>query len=142
MIVLDANILLYSQNADAPQHAAVRTWLEQTLNGQEWVGLPWITCWAFLRISTHPRLFPSPLPMADAMSVIQQLAAQPRVRMIAPGPQHIRLLEQLALKYQITGPLVTDAALAAVCLEHGATLASTDRGFARFEDLRWVNPLS
>jgi uncharacterized protein len=139
--ILDANLLLYAYNADAPQHPRARPWLEKLFASPEWVGIPWLTLWAFVRISTNPRLTPAPLPAREAFRIVRTLLAQPRVTVLEPGPRHAEILERMAVENQATGPLVTDAVLAALAIEHGGTLASADRGFARFEKLRWINPL-
>lgn len=141
MIVVDANILIYAYHADAPLHQAAARWLENVVDGPDVVGLPWITLWAFLRISTNPRLWPNPKSAEDAFRVIRELLAQPRVAIVRPEARHAEMLERLVIKHRATGPLSTDAVLAALALEHGATLASTDQDFSRFTDLRWVNPL-
>lgn len=141
MTILDANVLLYAYNADAPQHARCRRWLEALFAGPEWIGIPWLTLWAFVRIATNPRLSPTPLPVSDAFQIIRTLLAQPRARIVEPGGRHAQILERLAVENQAAGALLTDAVLAALAVEHGATLASTDRGFARFAEVAWVNPL-
>jgi len=63
------------------------------------------------------------------------------VKLVDAGPQHLAILEELVTRCDASGPLVSDAVLAALAIEHGATLASTDRDFSRFPNLRWVNPL-
>ena len=141
MIILDANLLLYGFNADSPQHAASRKWLEERLSGGEWIGIPWVTLWAFVRISTNPRLTPVPLRAEEAFAIVRKILAVPSVTVLTPGPRHAEILEKLVVDNQAVGPLVTDAVLAALAVEQGATLATTDRGFARFRGLRWLNPL-
>jgi uncharacterized protein len=142
VIVVDANILLYAYDADAARHADARRWLEHAIAGPEWIGIPWLALWAFVRITTNHRVNVAPLAVADAFEIIRTLLAHPNVNLIEPGARHAEILERLATTYQVTGPLVTDAVLAALALEYGATLASTDRGFARFTELHWVNPLA
>jgi toxin-antitoxin system PIN domain toxin len=139
--ILDANLLLYAYNVDAPQHPRARRWLEELFAGPEWIGVPWLTLWAFVRIATNPRLSPFPLPAREAFRIVHTVLAQPRVTVVEPGPRHPELLERLVTENQAAGPLLTDAVLAALCVEHGGTLASADRGFARFGGLRWINPL-
>ena len=141
MTVLDANVLLYAYNADSPEHVAARARLAGLLASRDWVGLTWLTLWAFLRISTNPRLFPRPLALHEAFDIVRGLLALPSVVVIQPGARHFDLLERLAVENQAGGPLMTDAALAALAIEHGAVLASTDRDFSRFPGLRWLNPL-
>jgi toxin-antitoxin system PIN domain toxin len=104
------------------------------------VGLPWPTLWAYLRILTNRRL-PSAVPAPLAFEAIRNLLAHPRATAVEPGPRHAAILEQMVVEGQAVGALISDAVLAALAIEHGATLASTDRDFARFPGLRWVNPL-
>jgi uncharacterized protein len=142
MILLDANILLYAHNTAAPQHGAITEWLKTTFLKEETIGLPWVTVWAFLRIRTNPRLWPNPESPAATLSILRYWFTQPGVVLVNPGSRHSELLNTLVDKHQVTGPLVTDAVLAALAIENGATLASTDQDFSRFTDLRWVNPLA
>ena len=142
MTVVDANILLYAHNRDVPEHAAATRWLERTLNGSELIGLSWITLWAFLRISTSPRVWSNPKPAKEAFEIVREWLALPGVVILEPGRRHAEILERLIIDHRAGGPLVTDAALAALAIEHGATLASTDRDFSRFPELRWENPLA
>jgi toxin-antitoxin system PIN domain toxin len=141
MTILDANILLYAYNAGAPQQRAASKWLAKLLDGGEPIGLPWVTSWAFIRISTNSRIWANPLPAPDAFSIIGEWLAQPGVVTPGPGAQHAVILEKLVQDHGATGPMVTDALLAALAIEYGAVLASTDQDFRRFTNLRWVNPL-
>ena len=141
MILLDANVLLYAYDDAAPQHSRVRSWLEERLTGSEDVAIPWLTLWAFVRISTNLRLSERPLNPEAAFRIVESLIAHPRVIIVEPSPRHAQILEQMVRDGQATGPRVTDAALAALAFEHGARVASTDRDFSRFAGLRWVNPL-
>jgi hypothetical protein len=142
MTILDANILLYATDAAAPQYRAVSDWLKKSLAGGEVVGLPWITLWAFLRVSTNSRLWANPKSGSEASGLIRLWLAQPGVVVPEPGPGHAAIIERLIGEYSVTGPLMTDAALAALAIEHGAVLASTDQDFRRFPEVRWVNPLA
>ena len=141
MILLDANILLYAYNADSPQQEAAARWLEELLGGTEVIGLPWTTLWAFLRICTNPRVWPNPKSAPEAFQIVREWLAQPGVILVHPGLRHAELLERFVTEHRAAGPLVSDAALAALAFENGAVLASTDRDFSRFAGLRWVNPL-
>jgi hypothetical protein len=141
VILLDVNILLYAYDEASPHHPDIQPWFQALLSGPEDVGIPWLTLWAFVRIATNSRIQESPLKPLVAIRTLQDLLAWPRLRIIEPGPHHLRVLEELVVDGQASGPHVTDAALAALALEHGATLASTDRGFSRFPHLRWINPL-
>ena len=142
MTVLDVNLLLYAYNSDVPQQSAAARWLADLLESGEIIALPWITVWAFIRICTNPRIWKSPRPVKEAFAIIDKWLAQPGVILLQPGPRHREILEQLVEEHNATGPLVTDAVLAALAIENGASLASTDQGFSRFRGLRWINPLS
>jgi toxin-antitoxin system PIN domain toxin len=141
MILVDANLLLHAYNPRSREHEAARVWLEAALSGSDPVRFAWLTLWAFLRISTNHRVFERPLTMAEAEAVVSSWLAQPACGVLEPGERHWEILRGLAGESQVTGPLVMDAALASIALEHGATLCTTDRDFARFEGLPWVNPL-
>lgn len=142
MIVLDSNILLYRQHKHAHQHERVKQWLERLIETSEYICLPWVSIWAFLRISTNRRVHAEALTIQESADAVRTWLALPQSRPIDPGPRHVEILSRLMEDGQITGTRVTDAVLAALAIEHGATLASTDRDFARFEGLRWVNPLT
>jgi uncharacterized protein len=139
--ILDANILIYAYNQDAPQHGAAAKWLEGLFNSPEMVGLPWMTLWAFLRISTNARAWTKPMAAKEAFAAIHEWLERPNAAIVQPGPRHAEILEKLVGEGNASGPLVSDAVLAALAIEHGAALASTDRDFSRFRELRWVHPL-
>jgi hypothetical protein len=141
MTVIDANLLLYAYNADAPQQSAMARWLSELLESSETIALPWITVRAFLRISTNPRLWENAKPAKEAFRIISEWLEQPSVVVLQPGPRHWDILESLVLEHNATGSLMTDAVLAALAIENGASLASTDQHFSRFQGLRWINPL-
>lgn len=141
MIVLDANILLYAYDAEAVLHGRARAWLESVLSGGELVGLPWQSASAFLRVVTNPKLRGDRFTMNEAAAVLDQWISQPNVRLLAPGDRHWSWLRPTLVDGQVRGPLVTDAQLAALTMEHGGVLHTTDRDFARFPLLRWRNPL-
>jgi len=140
--ILDVNLLLYAYDANALQQPRAERWLTELLSSSEPIGLAWVTIWAFIRISTSSRILSRPLEPKKAFEIIAQWVAQPGVVVVQPGPRHAELLERLVLTYGAAGPLVTDAVLAALAIEHGAVLASTDQDFRRFPELRWVNPLA
>jgi toxin-antitoxin system PIN domain toxin len=142
MTVIDANLLLYAYNADAPQQPASAQWLEKLLDSAETVALPWVTIWAFIRICTNPRIWSNPRPAAEAFAIIRGWLEQPGVVTLQPGPRHLEILERLVREHGAIGPLAMDAVLAALAIESGALLASTDQDFRRFPGLRWSNPLS
>jgi len=142
VIVLDANILLYAYDAGSDQHAKARAWLEETLSGTDPVGLPWQTVTAFVRIVTNPKLSGKRFTPAEVIDVVDQWLDQPNVRLLDPGDQHWSFLRQMIIDGQARGPLITDAQLAALTIEYGGVLHTTDRDFSRFPGLRWQNPIA
>lgn len=141
MKLIDLNLLLYAVNRDAAKHRAARRWLEATLSGEEPVALPWIVLIGFLRVSTHRRILPKPLTTEQALTVVDGWLAQPVVRPLQAGPQHWAILQELLSETGTAGNLSTDAHLAALAIENGGQLCSTDTDFGRFPRLRWLNPL-
>lgn len=141
MKLLDLNLLLYAVNADSTHHAAAKHWLESALDDDEPVALPWVVLLGFLRIATNHRILPRPLTVAEAIAVVEGWLAQPGVRPLTPGDEHWRILQSLLAESGTAGNLTTDAHLAVLAIENGATLYSTDRDFQRFSRLRWTNPL-
>lgn len=142
MIILDANVPLYAYDSSSPHHGAARRWLQRALDGTEPIGLPWITLIAFIRISTNPRAFARPLTIDEAFKAVQGWLGLPSTTVIDPTEGHLERFGSTAQDGQATGPMVTDAHLAALTIERGATLCSTDRDFFRFPQLKLVNPLS
>jgi uncharacterized protein len=141
MKLLDANVLLYAYNADSPHHAAARTWLQSAFNAEETIGLPWQTVFAFVRIATNPRAVPRPLAGDEACDIVSQWLARPNVTVVDPGQRFWEIFRKQVSEARVSGPLISDAALAALCVEHGATLYSTDKDFRRFRGLTLVDPL-
>ena len=142
MIVLDANLLLYAYNSRAPNHAQARHWVEEVFSGTEAVGLPWQTVSAFLRIITNRNLVGDRLSMEEAATVVEEWAAQPMVHLLAPGDRHWAFFRRMLVEGKVSGPMTTDAELAALTMENGGVLYTTDRDFARFPGLKWVDPLA
>jgi hypothetical protein len=141
MLVVDLNLLLYATNRDAADHPSARVWWESTLSADEAVGLPWLVLLGFLRISTHRRILPSPLTWEQAAGVVDGWLEQPVTRVLHPSERHWGILKQLLGPVGAAGNLTSDAHLAALAIEHGATLYSSDRDFGRFPHLKWRNPL-
>ena len=141
MKLLDLNLLLYAVNADAAHHRSAKRWLEAALADDEPVALPWVVLLGFLRIATNHHILAQPLTVEQALAVVDGWLSQPGVRVLPPGEEHWRVLKTLLAETGTAGNLTTDAHLAALAIEHGATLFSTDTDFQRFTKLRWVNPL-
>lgn len=142
MIVVDANLLLYAVNSATAQHETARRWLDATLSGTEEAGFAWPVILAFLRIATHPGLFPRPLSISAAAAKMDVWLEQPVARVLDPGTGHWRRLGELLRQTQCAGNLIQDAHLAALAMERGATLCSSDADFSRFPNLNWRNPLA
>jgi toxin-antitoxin system PIN domain toxin len=141
MILVDANILIYAYNPSADRHAAAKRWLEAAVAGTVPVRLAWVTVLAFVRIMTHPQVFRRPLSLQEAVGIVDEWLEHPMVSVLDAGDRHWSILRGLLLDGQASGPLSTDAHLAALAIEHGATLHTTDRDFARFPALKVVDPL-
>jgi toxin-antitoxin system PIN domain toxin len=141
-MLLDANLLLYAVHQRAEQHEQAASWLTERLNGASRVGFPWQSISAFLRIATHPRAFERPLEPATAWQRVTDWLAAPVAWVPQPGSQYGRILGELIETYGVRGNVVPDVALAALAIEHGVTVVSTDTDFARFRGVRWENPLS
>lgn len=142
MILVDANLLLYAVVRDYPQHGAARDWLDERLNGHARVGLPWPSLLAFVRITTNPRLFSDPLSMEEAWRRVDRWLALDNVWIPGATERHRAILDGFFRGSIASSKLVMDAHLAALAIEHGLVLCSTDGDFARFDGLRWENPLA
>lgn len=141
-MLVDANILLYATDEAATHHSAARDWLETALNGPRRVGLPWQSLTAFVRIATHPRALNSPLSATAAWSFVDDWLDAPAAWTPQAGPGHREILRDLVCGLDLRGNLVSDAVLAALCVEHGLAVVSADSDFARFRDLTWINPVT
>jgi hypothetical protein len=141
VIIPDANLLIYAYDSKSDLQLSAGRWLRQILSGSDPVGLTWLTVGAFLRISTNLSLGRSALPMSVAIEIVDQWLARRVVRLIVPGDGHWALLKELLIAGRVQGPITTDAQLAAIAMDHGGVLHTTDRGFGRFPGLRWINPL-
>lgn len=141
MILVDANLLIYAGVDSFSQHPRAREWLDERLNGPAPVGLPWTSLLSFLRISTNPRVFEKPAPVADAWRQVQDWLGCERAWTPQPSERHREILGGLLAASGVQANLVQDAHLAAMAIEHGLILCSSDGDFARFPGLRWENPL-
>jgi uncharacterized protein len=141
VIVFDANLLIYAYDSGSTQHMKARTWVESTFSGTDTVGLPWQAITAFLRFMTNRRLPGAKFSVQQASLIVDDWLEQPNIRLLAPGEQHWLPLRRMLIEGQVSGPLVSDAEIAALTIEYGGVLHTADRDFARFPGLRWVNPL-
>ncbi len=141
MTLVDANVLIYAIDADSPHHRLARRWLEEALSGTTPIGLAWIVILAFLRLTTRSGILRNPLPPERAMAFVDEWLAQPYVRAVSPGEGHWTILRKLLRDSGTAGNLTSDAHLAAVALELGASVCSTDGDFERFPGIDRINPL-
>lgn len=142
MILVDANILLYAEDADGALHAKAKKWWDAQLSGSAPVCLCWPVITAFIRIGTNRRVYAKPLTLEQAIASVQSWMEQPCVRVIYPSARHWDTFKELLLAGQAMGNLVTDAHLAVLAIDHGCVLHSTDADFSRFPRLKWKNPLA
>jgi toxin-antitoxin system PIN domain toxin len=142
MILIDANILLYAYDESAEQHERARSRLENQFSGRDPVALSWQSITAFLRVGTNPRAYTAPFTLREAAQIVFEWLNHPTVVVLTPTGRHWEIFHELLEEGQASGPLVMDAHLAALSIEHGAVLCTTDRDFSRFTDLRTSNPLS
>jgi toxin-antitoxin system PIN domain toxin len=140
--LVDLNLLVYAVNRDAAQHRRAREWLEAALSGAETVALPWVVVLGFLRLTTHPRVFPRPLSAEQAMEIVDRWLARANVVLLQPADDHWPRLRSLLAATGVAGNLTSDAHVAALAIESGCELCTTDADFGRFPGLRWVNPIS
>lgn len=141
MILVDTNILLYAEDKLNPLHEDARQWWDTQLSGEFPVCLCWSIFTSFIRISTNRQIFKKPLTMKQAITRVQSWIDQPCVRLINPTENHWQIFQTMLLEGQATVNLVVDAHLAALAIEHGCLLYSTDSDFSRFPKLKWKNPL-
>jgi len=141
MILVDSNLLVYAKVTDFPQHEAARAWFEEVLEAPGRVGLPWPALLGYVRMVTNLRLFSRPLAPMQAWNDVQEWLEAPGVWIPTATPRHGGVLARLIQDSGATANLVADAHMAALAIEHGLELCSTDSDFARFPELRWRNPL-
>jgi len=138
--IVDANVLIHAVNRAAIQHARARSWLDRALSGPETIGFSWSVVLAFVRLATHPAVFARPLASDEALATVRAWLAQPAAVIVDPSPRHIDLVAGFLAEAGTAGNLVNDAHLAALAVEHDATLVSFDTDFARFAGLDWEIP--
>jgi hypothetical protein len=140
-ILVDANLLLWAHHRRFPHHDAARDWWAHALGNVPLVGIPWPTSLAFLRLSTHARVLERPLQIADAWGAVRGWLRRPNVRVPVPTDRHAEILGELLVSAGASANHTTDAHLAALAIEWGLELQTADADFARYDGLRWSNPL-
>jgi len=142
VIIPDINLLIYATDELSSHHPAAKQWWSAVVTGHEAIGLPWATSLAFIRLTTNPRVFLTPLGSRQAVDVVRGWLSRPLVVPVEPTARHLDLVAGLLDEAGTAGNLVADAHLAALAIEHGAVLCSADADFSRFAGLTWVNPLN
>jgi len=141
-VLVDANLLIYAVDKTSRDHERAAAWLQATVTGRRRVGVPWSSLSALLRVTTSPRIYPSPSSPEVAWAVVDALLAHEMVWTPAPTPRHAEVYRDLMIRHGATANLLPDVELAALALQHGLTVCSTDTDFARFTEIRWENPLA
>ncbi len=141
MILCDANVLLYAYNPVAKEHTLARNWLEATFSGSEWLAFCWPVLSCFVRLSTSSRAYLDPLSMEEAIEIVNSWLHRTNAQLVLPTDRHWLIFSQILVEGKVRGPLTTDAEIAAYAVEYGASLATTDRDFARFPSVTSFNPL-
>ena len=142
MILVDANLLLYAEDKRSPHHELARIWWDEQLSGNSPVCLCWTVLNAFIRIGTNPRVFEHPLSTEQALSRVQSWLDQPCTRIIHATERHWVVFQEMLKQGKASANLVTDAHLAALAIEHGCEITTTDSDFARFPKVKWRNPIA
>ena len=137
----DANILIYAYDKFSPHHAGAKQWLEEALTGSAPVAFCWPTIVAFIRIVTNRKAMAKPLAAEDACAIVGSWLEEPLATIVLPTERHWTVFLRVLGEGQGAGPLVSDAHLAALAIEHGATLVTNDRDFSRFPGLEVEYPL-
>lgn len=142
MIALDTNLLVYAHREDSPWHAVAYRIVVELAEGMTPWAIPWQCIYEFVGIATHPRIYTRPTPLSAALRQVEAWLASPSLRLLSEHPDHWETLQKLLIAGKISGPLVHDARVAAICLENGIKeLWTADRDFSRFPALRARNPL-
>ena len=142
MIIPDVNLLLYACDSTSTAHSKAAAWWQAILSGTEPIGLPEVVVFSFVRIATNSRAFQNPLTVKEANAIVRSWWQQPIVQILQPGPEHLEQVLQLLEGLGTAGNLVTDAQIAAFCIDQDAVLHTADADFARFKGLTWRNPLT
>lgn len=136
----DVNVLIYAFNVGSERHGEYRRWLLELVNGSEAYGVSELILSSVVRIVTQSKFFAVPATMAAALAFVEPLRSTPQCRILTPGPRHWGIFVDICHKANVRGAMVTDAYLAALAIEHGCELITTDRDFSRFRGLRWRHP--
>jgi uncharacterized protein len=142
LILFDVNVLVLAHRRDQDEHDVVRSWLEREVNSERPFALADVVSAGFIRLVTNPRIYARPSSLETAAAFVDGLVDQPTCLITSAGTRHWPIFRNLLRDADARGNLVPDAHLAAIAIEHGATIATRDRGFARFPGVRWIDPLN
>jgi uncharacterized protein len=138
---IDTNVLIYAEITSSQYHRQARQVLTELAEGAAPWALPWPCIYEFLRVITHPRVFHPPVPLEVALTDLRAITDSPSLLLLSETERHVELMTSIAKEAGVTGNLIHDAHIAALCIEHGVTeLISADRDFLRFKPLKIVNP--
>jgi toxin-antitoxin system PIN domain toxin len=137
MKIPDVNVLINVAHVGAVQHRRAVDWMADAFDDPAGVGFAWVALLGFVRITTRPGAFTQPMTVASALAIVDHWLSQPGAQVVHPGPRHAGLLGRLLLTAGTAGNLTTDAHLAALAIEHGGTIGTFDRDFARFAGLHF-----
>ena len=140
MILLDVNVCIYAFRQDYTQHDDARAWLTTALEGAEAIAVADEVLAAVVRITTNHRTLRHPATAATALAFCDAVRAAPAAVEVRPTRRRWEIFSRLVDHLGLRGNDVPDAFLAALALEHGATLATFDRGFNRFPGLSVLDP--
>jgi toxin-antitoxin system PIN domain toxin len=141
VILVDTNLLLYASFDNFARHARARAWMAHQLSSGTRVGLSWYALLGFVRVSSQRSVVPRGPTVAEAWQLARGWLANPNVWVPLPSDRHGEILDRLLTSGNVGHGLVMDIHLAALAIEHGLMLCSADNDFARFPDVRWLNPL-
>ncbi len=141
MIIPDANLLIYSADSRSIFHQRAHAWWKGVINGEEAVGLSWLVLVAYVRVLSSARMTLNPIGVSELLEEVETWLGAPQVQVLQPTSRHPQAIRSLLVPTSVGGNLVNDAHLGALALEYGGTVHSADTDFARFPNIRWVNPL-
>lgn len=141
LLLPDVNVLLHSHRRSTPESEAVQEWFVDAVNSRRAIALSDQVIAGFVRVATNPKAYHPPTPLSKAIEFVDGLITQPNCTIVGSGPLHWEILRETLMTADARGNLVTDANIAALAIEYGFTIITRDRDFARFDNIRWLDPL-
>lgn len=141
MRLTDTNILVYAHRPEAERHQEYLAWVTGMVNGAEPYAVSDLAITGMVRVVTNPRIYKQPSSLDEALAFATEVREQPHAHVVAPGTKFWAIFTDLCRHARARANLVPDAYLAALAIEHGCELVSTDTDFRRFPGLRWRHPL-